>query len=65
MGKWRGCVEEIYPVGPQKVWIVLGDRKVKRVRVQSRDEDIPFTVEKGKLFFTIDQVPDHDIIVIE
>ena len=65
MGKWPGCVEEIYPVGPQKVWIVLGDRKVKRVRVQSRDEDIPFTVEKGKLFFTIDQVPDHDIIVIE
>ena len=64
-GKWPGCVEEIYPVGPEKVCIKVGEMPVKRVHVQGTEQDIPFACANGLLTFTLDEIRDQELVVIQ
>ena len=65
LGRWPGSVEEIYPVGPERVAIRVGDRAVKRVEVRSDCRSIDFTLQEGTLAFTLDRVADQELVVIE
>ena len=65
MGKWPGSVEEIYPVGPEKVYIRVGRLPVKEVRVQSTDSSAAFTLDGGYLTFTLNEISDQEIVVIQ
>ncbi|MCL2068956.1 MAG: beta-galactosidase trimerization domain-containing protein, partial [Oscillospiraceae bacterium] len=65
LGKWPGSAEEIYPVGPEKVRVNVGALQVKSVRMRSTGELLDFSMEDGMLTFTIGQITDQDIIVIE
>ena len=65
LGKWPGSVEEIYPVGPERVTIQVGDLAVSRVEVRSSERAIDFALEDGKLSFTLDRVADQELVVIE
>jgi hypothetical protein len=63
-GKWPGCVEEIYPVGPEQVSVKVGNMPVVEVWVQSLDTSIDFTLENGVLSFTLQEILDQDLVII-
>ena len=65
LGKWPGSVEEFFPVGPLSVSVRVGGLAVKEVFLRNAGLSAPFTLEDGILCFTIPQLQDQELIVIQ
>ena len=64
-GKWPGSVEEIYPVGPEKVTVKVGNRKIEEVRARSTDRAIAFAQDHGVVSFTLEEIADQELVIIQ
>jgi hypothetical protein len=61
----RGWLREFYPIGPQKVRMLLPPgRRVTRVELLRAEANIPFTVGGGAVEFTIPKVVDYEVAAI-
>ena len=61
-GAFKGYIREFYPIGEQKVSMLIPDgRKVSRVALLRAAKDIPFKQEHGSVTFTIPSVLDLEI----
>ncbi len=65
LSKWPGSVEEFYPVGPEKIRIAVGDRKIKRVCARNAGQELEFREENGWAEFVLNEITDQELLVIE
>lgn len=64
-GTWRQPVDEYIPIGPAKVRVKLTDDvRGKNLQLLVSGQEISGTVEKGWIYFTINSIIDHEVIVI-
>ena len=62
----RGWIRNYYPVGPQKVRMMLpAGRRVTRVELLRAERTIPFTGGSATIEFTIPQVADYEIAALD
>jgi len=58
----RGWIREFYPIGPQKVRMVLpAGRRVTRVELLRAEGNVPFRVTGGVIEYTIPKVVDYEV----
>jgi hypothetical protein len=58
----RGWLRRHYPIGEQKVRLVLpAGKSVRRVELLRAGAEIPFRVEDGAVLFTVPQVVDYEV----
>lgn len=61
----RGWFSEVYPLGPQKVTIVLPTgASASKVKLLRAGTDIPLSRSGAKIEFTIPQIPDYEIAAV-
>ncbi len=65
-GAWRAPVDEIVPVGPLQVAVGMPvGRRARAAHLLVAGRDVRVENAGGRARFTIDQVRDHEVIVIE
>jgi hypothetical protein len=65
LDQWPDPVEEYYPVGPNKVSIYIGDRKITKAWLKVSGGAADFRVHDGWVNLTLDKIVNHEMIVLE
>lgn len=65
LGRWPGNVEEFYPVGPERITIAIGDKRIKSVCARNAGQNLEFVVKDGRLEFVLEKIFDQELVVIE
>jgi hypothetical protein len=61
----RGWIRDFYPIGPQKVKMILpAGKRVTRVELLRAESNIPFRVTSGAIEFTIPKVEDYEVAAL-
>jgi hypothetical protein len=61
----RGWIRDFFPIGEQKVRMVLPpNRRVSRVELLRAETTIPFQVTGGTIEFTVPRVLDYEVAAI-
>ncbi len=64
-GTWRQPVDEYIPVGPVNVKIEVPEKtRYEKVRLHVGEKEIPFNYEKNMLYFTVQSITDHEMVII-
>jgi hypothetical protein len=65
LNEWPYWAEEYFPVGKIDVSINTPDRKILRASLKVACKDVEFETEAGWTTVTIDNITDHEMIVLE
>jgi len=61
----RGWIRQFYPIGGQKVRMLLPPgRSVTRVGLLRAERDIPFVAGAGRVEFTVPSVEDYEVAAL-
>ena len=61
----RGWIRQFYPIGAQKVRMVLpGGRRVTRVELLRAEATVPFQQRGGAIEFTIPRITDYEVAAL-
>lgn len=65
-GTWRAPVDELIPVGPMRMRILIpSDVPARRLRLLVSGQTIPLSVQAGWASFEVPSVLDHEVVLIE
>jgi hypothetical protein len=64
-GTWRQPTDEYIPIGPVKVRIKLPDDvRERKLKLLVSGENVSNSSEKGWIRFTINRIPDHEVVIV-
>jgi hypothetical protein len=65
LDEWPQPVEEYYPVGPNRVSVYVGDRKISKASLMVEGSTVDFDIQNGWVVLNIEKITNHEMVVLE